>query len=627
MSASGGGMGYGGGHAGGYAGGYRDQGDVHTQAFANPTAIDALESAVALPGVFTHAELHRALRRNRFDVMKTALLLREKHALRKQQHYDALNIGMNTLQIELKKGYVHLLENASDLENCPVVLLQLKFFKPSFSSDKMQLKGTGAMDGSSSLEDTRRLCVYVMDLAVEVMEENRAAGVVFLVDLDSCAVSNLETKLVTDILQLLKSWYPECVRHVLVINGTAFTRGITHVLTRLASERTQQRIRILQHVSELRNFLSPQSIPHMYGGTYRLMPPSEWMALQAEIEDVDLASQAPAPTEQQYMTKDARQLNGMQYAACSVDQVVEMKTSVLRGPLFRNKSGVAWVKMYAILRPEALLLYESVTATMPQIIVPVNHEVAVAAATFADAPKGSFGFRVEVPGVAGGHLLAAASDHERGNWLQEIQMAITAHEEEVAREQYEEEKRLREEREFAALNMISFDDPAPTLSPSVAHQQQPSASQSLYPQAPGQSPLAAMPAPGASAGYVVAPSLLQQQQYNMVNPMAMMGVAPGSLQQQQQLVRPPQPVSLPTGQQQPQQQPVGMGMGMHMMPMQQPPPPYASGMAMGGGAPSVFPMQHMAQFQQQPQQFPMHQMHPQQQQQFYNGSNMPGYRG
>lgn len=636
--------GYGGGHGGGYAGGYRDQGDVHTQKLTNPTPLDALESAVALPGVFTAAEMHRTLRRNHMDVMKTALQLREKHTQRTQQHYDALNIGMSTLQIELKKGYVHLLENASDMNNCPLLLLQLKFFKPSFSNEKMQLKGLGTVDGSSSLEDTRRLCVYMMDLAVEVMEENKAEGVVFIVDLDNCAVTNLEAKMVTDIMQIMKHWYPECVRHVLVINGTTFTRGITHLLSKLASQRTQQRIRILESLGDLRHFISPQCIPQMYGGVYQLMPPIEWMKIQAEIEEVDLDSQAIAVDEQKYMTRDARLLNGMQYAACSVDQVVEMKTSVIRGPMFRNKSGVAWVKMYAILRPEALLLYEHVTSKMPQIIIPVNHEVSVKAATFADAPKGTFGFHMEVPGVAGGHLLAACSDHERGNWLQEIQMGINVDEEQVARELYEEEKRLREEREFAALNMISFDDPTPVRTatapqpqqqqprqqqqqPQAPLQQQQQLLQSMYPQPSqhlGMAPPASVPMVNTSmmpqaqgtSGFIVAPGPMMQQQYNMVNPMGM-GMTPGSMTsaQQQHGVRPPQPVSMPMGQH--QQQPMMMNMNhmMGMNPMQQP----QQGMMMNGN--QGFPMQqNMAQFPQQQQQFQMNQ------QQFYNPSNPQNFR-
>ncbi|TYZ65743.1 hypothetical protein PybrP1_003092 [[Pythium] brassicae (nom. inval.)] len=555
--------GYGGGHTQSYAGGSvlsRESGAPPPSAHA--TAIDALESAVALPGAFTSAELHRTLRRCHGDVMRAALQLREKHAARARMCYDTLNVGLGPLQAELRKGYAHLLEPA------PTLLLQLRFFKPSFAEDKLQRQGVGAADGSSSLEDTRRLCVYLMDLAVEAMEESGADGVAVIIDLDRCAAGNLEAKIVTDVLQLVKSWYPECVRHVLLVNGTALTRALSHLLAHVASERTRQRIHVLPSASELRHFLPLDAIPQMYGGAYRLLPPAEWMALQAAIEEVDLASQAPDVAEQPFMTKDARQLNGMQYAACSVKQVVAMKASVLRGPMHRNKSGVAWVKMYAILRPEALLLYEHAAARMPQIIVPVNHEVGVAAASFADAPKGgAFGFRVQVPGVAGGHLLAVGSDAERGNWLQEIQLSIAADAAEVAREHREEEKRQREARDFEALNMISFDDLAPSPQPTAAvgmQQQQQAQSVFSQPQQQQTPPVPPQPTPffqggmapapmgmmmttnptmapaTAAGGYVVAPTFAQQQQYNMVNPMAM-----GAQQQPQQLVRPPQPVNLP----------------------------------------------------------------------------------
>lgn len=595
---------------GGYSGGFRVDGDVPMRMNSNPTAMEALESAVALPGEYTRAEMHRTLRRNHQDVMKAALQLREKNAFRKQFHYDELNIGLNTVQIELKKGYVHLLENASDMRNCPMLLMLLKHFKPCFSSDKMQLKGTGSMDGTSSLEDTRRLCVYMMDLAVEVMEENKAEGIVFIVDLNDCALGNLEAKMVTDILQMMKMWYPEVVQNVLVINGTTFTRGITHVLTKFASERTQQRIRILQHVEELRNFINPQCIPQLYGGMYRLMTPLEWMKLQADIEQVDLESQAPAKEEQKYMTKDARLLNGMQYAACSVDQVVEMKTSVIRGPIYRNKSGIAWVKLYAILRPEALLIYEQVTSKMPQIIIPVNNEVSVVAAQFADAPRGTFGFRMDVPGVAGGHLLAACSEHERGNWLQEIQMGIDAIKEEVAHERYEEERRAREERKFAALNMISFDDPQPVAPPQQLAQAAPHAQpQQMF----------APPPPQVFGGNIMnAPPMSQQQQPMPMGQMGM-GFPPGKgpmlgvntgpqyPNMMAQQVRSPQPATGPVGL--PGMAHAGMAVGMNMGMMSAP--------AAGG-----YPVQNTGMYAQQ-------QTHPQQYggQAYQQGYNPNAYRG
>jgi hypothetical protein len=596
-------MEFGAGHARAFHGSGPDgaSGDVPMALGAHPTALQALESAVALPDVYTAQELQRTLRRHRGDVMRAALQLREKHAFREQQHYSELHVGLSTVQTELRKGYVHFLEHAGDQDGCPIVLLQLRFFRPSFSSDKLQRQGVGAADGSSSLEDTRRLCVYMLDLAVEAMEEKRAPGVVFLVDLAGCALANLEAKMVTDLLMVAKQWYPETVRHVFVVNGTAVTRALALLLSKVASERTQQRIRVLQDTSELRYAIPAPSLPEMYGGQYKLMTPVEWMALQAEIEGVELDAVAhssatmampPQPTtehERALMSKDARQLNGMQYAACSVDTVVEMKTSVLRGPLFRNKSGVAWVKLYAILRPEALLLYETVTSSMPQIIIPVNEEVRVEAAHFADAPRGASGFRVLVPGVAGGHLLAAGTETERGNWLQEIQLAIDADAEEVAHEKHEEEKRLAEERAFAKLNMISFDD-VPDARPAAPPQQQ---QQQQHPHHPTMG-YAGGPPPA------VFPSTMMQPQAPVTGGMTVGGVAMGGVQfprmnmmnqyatpqqqqqqqqQQFQQLRPPQPVVAPGG------MPFAGNSGMMM------PPPANMVMGQGGiSAPGMMMM-------------------------------------
>lgn len=552
-------MEFGAGHARAFNGSGPDgtAGDVPMAFGHHPTALQALESAVALPDVYTPQELQRTLRRHHGDVMRAALQLREKHAFRTRHHYSELHVGLVTIQTELKKGYVHFLENASDQNGCPVVLLQLRFFKPSFSSEKLQRQGVGAADGSSSLEDTRRLCVYMLDLAVEAMEEKGAQGVVFVVDLAGCALANLEAKMVTDLLMVAKQWYPETVRHVFVVNGTAVTRALAHLLSKIASERTQQRIRVMQDISELRYAIPAPSLPEMYGGQYKLMTPMQWIALQAEIEGVELdtathtsssMAMPPQPTteeERALMSKDARQLNGMQYAACSVDTVVQMKTSVLRGPLFRNKSGVAWVKLYAILRPEALLLYETVTSNMPQIIIPVNEEVRVEAVHFADAPRGASGFRVLVPGVAGGHLLAAGSEPERGNWLQEIQLAIDAATEEVAREKHEEEKRLAEERAFAKLNMISFDD-VPETRPAAPQQQTATGFAGGMPPAVVPSNMIQQQVPTAQTMSGMAMAGGMYAGMNMMNQYA----APQQQQQQHQQfqqLRPPQPVMAPGG--------------------------------------------------------------------------------
>ncbi|RLN52833.1 hypothetical protein BBJ28_00026023, partial [Nothophytophthora sp. Chile5] len=508
--------GYGGGYSyGGGSGGSppRFSGDVAAYAaqFQPPphhsqaTATQALASAVALPGVFSAPELQRTLRRHNGDVMRAALQLREKHAFRTQFHFLELNVGLPTLQVELRKGYVHVLEGAADAEGCPVLLLQLQYFLPAFDDQqRLQRQGRGAADGSaaSSLEDARRLCVYLLDLAVETMEERNAPGIVFLIDLGNCSLANLEAKMVTDVLQMCKKWYPEVVKRVLVLNGSAVTRVLTLLLSKLAGSRTQPRIRVLHDVGELFVMLPRPAIPQQYGGEYRLQPPNVWLKTQADVEGIDLDAvhEEEQKEEEVGYGMEEREvdpnesLNGMQYAAVSAVDAAEMPNSVLRGPLMRKKTDGVWAKLFALLRPEALLLYESATGALPLIIIPVNNEVRVAAATFPDRPRGA-GFRVEVPGVVGGHELAANSEQERGNWLQELQWAIDASREKLERREEREEHRAKKQRDFAALNMISFDVELPLAAPK-----------------------AAPPAAGAAMGAT------QQQQVRPPQPVGMMGM-------------------------------------------------------------------------------------------------------
>ncbi|KAG7379650.1 hypothetical protein PHYPSEUDO_008333 [Phytophthora pseudosyringae] len=450
----------------------------HGQRFGgHATPLQALASAVALPDVFTEAEMVRTLRRNNGDVMRAALQLKEKHAFRTEGRYLELNVGLPTLQEELRKGYAHLLDGAADPEGCPVLLLQLQHFKPG---QKLQRQGRGAADGSavSSLEDARRLCVYLMDVAVEAMEERHAPGVVFLVDVAHCTLANLETQMVTDILQVCKKWYPEVVKRVVVVNSSAVTRVLTLLLSKLLGARTQQRMRVLGESRELSSMLPHVAIPQHYGGGYKMLHPNAWMDKQAELEDVDLDAAYVVRDEEEEEEEKGygleereidpdESLNGMQYANVGAVDAAEMPNSVLRGPLMRKKTDGVWAKHFALLRPEAVLLYENATGVRPLIIIPVNYEVRVVAATFPDRPKGC-GFRIEVPGVVGGHELVATSEQERGNWLQELQWAINHNKEKLERREERDERRAQIHRDFDALNMINFDVELPIPEPPKA---------------------------------------------------------------------------------------------------------------------------------------------------------------
>ncbi|KAF4320010.1 hypothetical protein BBO99_00005661 [Phytophthora kernoviae] len=543
------------------------------------SASQALASAVALPDVYTEKEYERTLCRNNGDVMKAALQLREKYAFRKKFHFLELNVGLPTIQEELRMGYAHLLD-VSDPEGCPVLLLQMQYFKPGFGDgQKLHRQGRGAADGSavSSLEDARRLCVYLMDLAVEMMEEREAPGIIFLIDVAHCTLANLEAKMVTDLLQMCKNWYPEVVKRVMVLNSSTFARVLTMLLAKLTGARTQQRIRVVNDPRELTIMLPRTAIPQHYGGEYQLVHPNIWLKNQAELEGVDLnaayVAQDQEDEEETGYGLEEREvdpnesLNGMQYANVSAVGAAEMPNSVLRGPLMRKKMDGVWSKHFALLRPEALLLYENTTGARPVIIIPVNCEVRVVAATFADRPKGC-GFRVEVPGIVGGHELVASTEQERGNWLQEMQWAINNNKEKLERREEREERRAKIHRDFEALNMISFDMELPVANDmktrTTAQQQQvrpPQPVDMLGLSMPAPTPMATpmhtgpmpnmmrMMQPQGQAGMSISNFAFQQQQQHpsmmpMQQPMAMQTPMAMGMQPQQPMVMGMQPMGM-----------------------------------------------------------------------------------
>ncbi|KAE9337977.1 hypothetical protein PF008_g12278 [Phytophthora fragariae] len=542
MSYSYGGGGYGGGPANfsGDVGAYAAQLPGGQRFTGQPSPLQALASAVALPDVFTEAEMVRTLRRNNGDVMKAALQLKDKHAFRSEMRYLELNVGLPTLQEEVRKGYAHLLEGAADPEGCPVLLLQLQYFKPGFGDgQKLQRQGRGAADGSaaSSLEDARRLCVYLMDLAVEAMEERHAPGVVFIVDVANCSLANLEAKMVTDILQVCKKFYPEVVKRIVVVNSSAFARVLTLLLSKLLGARTQPRIRVVGEPRELNMILPHAAIPQHYGGGYQMMHPNAWLHKQAEIEDVDLDAAYAVQDDEEEEDKgyglEEREvdpnesLNGMQYANVSAVDAAEMPNSVLRGPLMRKKMDGVWAKHFALLRPEAVLVYENATGVRPIIIIPVNYEVRVVTATYPDRPKGC-GFRIEVPGVVGGHELVATSEQERGNWLQELQWAIDHNKEKLERREEREERRAKMHRDFDALDMINFDVELPAAVPPKAATETAGCGSQMQPQQQQQ-----MQNGASTANFIFQQSQSPTQPFMQMQQPMSMGMQPQSIQPQQ----------------------------------------------------------------------------------------------
>ncbi|OQS07491.1 hypothetical protein THRCLA_20147 [Thraustotheca clavata] len=440
------------------------------------SAIEALEAAVALPGVFSREEYVRTLRRNHEDVPKAAVQLRAKHKWLVDNQLENLSLAKESIQRELKKEYLTVLHEATDKCKCPIVIFMPARFKPTSESEKLVAGNEVAKDhgheDTSTFEDARRCVVYIMTLAIELMEEERAPGIVYLVDMEHASMVSDASTVHLQLLTMLKDFFVQTVQFIFVLHmapTNVLMRGATSLALKGlgASESTANKVKFIADLRELQHYFDAPCLPEKYGGRYKTMSCAEWMDVQADIEDVDLehVEQEEAKT---YMTKQARELNGMQYAACSVAQVVEMNSTVLRGALYRNKSGLSWVKMYGVLRPDALLLYEDMKGKMPMVIIPINDEIQVQTAQFADAPRGTFGFRMDVVGTPGGHLLCAGSEKERSNWLQDIQMGIQTFQEQHAREVYEEERKIEMDRAFEKLNMIDLStelEPSPQPQP------------------------------------------------------------------------------------------------------------------------------------------------------------------
>ncbi|EQC35464.1 hypothetical protein SDRG_07172 [Saprolegnia diclina VS20] len=440
-----------------------------------PSAVEALRAAVAEPDVFSPDEYVRSLRRNHGDVTKAAMQLKAKAKWLAEHQLGNLSLAKPSLQREAKKDYLHVLHDAHDKCKCPIVLFNPSRFKPTSESDKLVAGNELAKDhgghaeATSTLEDARRYIVYIVSLAIELMEDEHAPGIVYLVDLEraSSAMVSDASSVHLQLLQMLKEYFPETTQLVFVLHMAAnslLMRGATSLLLKGlgAAEATAAKVHFVADLRELQQYFEAPSLPDKYGGQYRLTTPAQWMSVQAELEDVDLdtVEQEEAKT---YMTKQARELNGMQYAACSVTEVVEMNSTVLRGALYRNKSGLSWVKMYAVLRPDALLLYDDMKGKMPMVIIPINDEIQAMTAQFADAPRGTFGFKIDVAGIPGGHLLCASSEKERSNWLQDIQMGIQSFEEQHAHEVYEEERKIEMDKAFEKLDMIDLSTDLPPV--------------------------------------------------------------------------------------------------------------------------------------------------------------------
>lgn len=264
----------------------------------------------------------------------------------------------------------------------------------------------------------------------------------------------------------------------------------------MMSESSRKKIAILPEdhraaFDVLERDIPAKYIPRVFGGQYVIPNVKSWVEEQAELEEVELDDDDDDALaggignidnikvnnkEKELISKDASTLNGMQYAGCSVRDVTEMKLTAIRGTIWRKKGdassgvssalnvfGFGWSKVYAVLRPDAVLLYADIEQQRPEIIIPLVGAL-IKAEQFPNQPRGSSGFSIAVPMST--HMLATLTEQDRGRWLQEIQMAIDGLAEKTEREEFEIEEKIRADEAFEKFNMISFDSPPKQPNPS-----------------------------------------------------------------------------------------------------------------------------------------------------------------
>ena len=257
------------------------------------TALEALESAVALPNVYSKGELKRFLRRNNYDVMKSALELREKHEWKQGERLLQLNVSH--VRTELQKEYIYFLDEAMDNDRCPIILIRVCKFHPNAASATATATthSGGAVDGSTSLWEAQRTLVYLVDVATECAEDEGAPGIVYLIDAEHGSTANVDTTIIPALLGMLKDRFPETLHRVYVLNSSKVSRGVSHLLTSLMEETTKRKIIMCpedprEAFDRLRQDIHPKYIPTVFGGQYVIPKVKEWMKEQAELEDIEL---------------------------------------------------------------------------------------------------------------------------------------------------------------------------------------------------------------------------------------------------------------------------------------------------------------------------------------------------
>eukprot|EP00941_MAST-03F_sp_MAST-3F-sp1_P000875 g875.t1 len=424
-------------------------------------------------------EVKRNLRRNGFDVQKAVEQLKAKHDWQDLHNLEDVDIG--DCFEEMRKGYVQLLEDATDHEGRPIVICRRYLFRPSPLNSKADVtihSATGMMQGVSHLTDVLKVMEYVMRKATKRMDKARVEGIVFLVDMENADSYCFDTGVDRAIAKCLRDMYPETVRHIFIANEGTVVKGIRKVtMSKGVAKSISSKITILpsdkeKALDELKKHIPERHIPDEFGGFYKVKDAHKAVKKAAKKEGVDL-TKAGGNKKARKFSKDGMELmNGMQYAGNGVDAVIDHNVRI-RGPIWRKdkdaKSGMfdrMWKKYYAVLRPEALLLYEKLDSSNPYHIVPCAR-CEVELMYKGDCPRKTLPFTLLTMDKRQ-HIFAANNDNDRRAWLHEIAEAAKRLRE-MQEGKYNRDNEAYDDEAAMNANLLDFGgDTSPETSPKAS---------------------------------------------------------------------------------------------------------------------------------------------------------------
>ncbi len=457
---------------------------------------------------FSERELLRNLDRNKTDLLLTAKQLKTKYDWLNKNHY--INLTIADCITELEKDYIRLLPEVGDHSCRPIIIFTRRNFIPKSSKTTTEENGK-TIDGSSTLDDALQCIIYIMQKAIEELEEldDDIDGICLIIDFLGCTPKNFNVldkhKIDSTIFHVLQSYYPNTLHKVYLLNTSNIIQGMAPFVKTILSKSTTKKLCIVSSSkslqSELFQDIEKESIPNYMGGTLEWLSISQFIIEQGKLENIEPYSKQVNKLKQSnelIRNIDSTTLKGMQYSGKDCQYILNQLGASLHGPLYLQKiesnnndtnrlknvlkklsiTSTNWLKCYGILRPDAILIYETITSNTPYLILSLtNITVENIILTSNRKPTtGSFGFKINIPNTPS-YIFAALSEKERAKWLQAIEVHKSEYHDllsEINEENNNDNNKKGKENEEDMIeeDLIGFYSPTPQAEQQQQQQQQ-----------------------------------------------------------------------------------------------------------------------------------------------------------